>query len=162
MISKQMESGLNQQVKREMEAAYLYLSMAAYCEAEDYPGFAKWLEAQAQEELGHAMKFFRHIQDRGATVKLHALAEPESDFASVTDVFEQVLAHERKITASIHELYGLAMQEKDFASMPLLQEFIAEQIEEEKAASDLLARLKKAWTEGHAVLLVDQELSERG
>ena len=111
MLPKAMEEALNSQIRNELESAYIYLSMSAYCEAEDQLGFAQWLRVQAKEELEHAMKIFDHVNDRGGRVLLHALPAPPSAFGSMTELFEQVLKHEVKITAHIHDLYELAQKE---------------------------------------------------
>ena len=55
MISKKLQEAINEQIKNEFYSAYLYLAMAAHCEAGNLPGFGKWLTIQAQEELGHGM-----------------------------------------------------------------------------------------------------------
>ena len=45
-----------------------------------------------------------------------------------------MLQHEQYITARIHELYALSLEEKDYASQTLLQWFVDEQVEEEDSA----------------------------
>ncbi len=54
MISKPVLESMNNQVMHEMYSAYFYLSMSAYCESANFPGFAAWLKVQATEEQGHA------------------------------------------------------------------------------------------------------------
>ncbi len=61
MLNKKLEDAINEQINKELCSAYLYLSMSAYCEAESLPGFADWMRAQAQEEVGHAMHFFDYV-----------------------------------------------------------------------------------------------------
>ena len=48
MLGKAVEDAMNEQIKNELFSAYQYLSMAAYCESENLPGFAQWMRAQAQ------------------------------------------------------------------------------------------------------------------
>ena len=50
-------------------------------------------------------------------------------------IAEQVAEHEAKVTASIHNLYEIALKEKDYAAQVMLQWFITEQVEEEKNAA---------------------------
>ena len=64
---------LNDQIVKEYYSAYLYLSMAAYLESQDLPGFAKWMRTQAQEELAHGTIFFYYVADRGPEGKIPAL-----------------------------------------------------------------------------------------
>ena len=46
MIGKRMQEALNEQIKHELESAYLYLAMVAYFRAEGLDGMATWMEAQ--------------------------------------------------------------------------------------------------------------------
>lgn len=156
-----MEAALNEQIKEELSSAYTYLGMAAHCEAHNYPGMAHWLEMQAREELEHAMKLYRHVNDRGGRVALKALPEPATQYDSLVSLFESVLAHEQKITAMIHQLYGLAMDQKEYASIPILQWFINEQVEEEKLAADVCNMVKMAGSGPQALMLLDRELAKR-
>lgn len=161
MLSNAMETALNNQINAEMESSYIYLAMAAYAEASNYPGAAAWLRAQAGEELAHAMKFFGFVQDRGGRVTLQAIPQPAAEYGSPVQLFETVLEHEQKVTALVHSLYELALTEKDYASIPLLQWFISEQVEEEKTADDVLRLLKAAGESTHTLLFVDRELGKR-
>jgi len=156
-----MEAALNEQITMELGSAYLYLAMAAYCESINFPGTAHWLEVQAQEEIGHAMKIYGHVNDRGGRVVLKAIPEPVQEYASPLAVFEAVLAHEQKITAAIHKLYALAVEQKDYASLPLLQWFIDEQVEEEKSADEVLQKLRMAGESKSALLFIDSQLGQR-
>ncbi|HWI64906.1 MAG TPA: ferritin [Symbiobacteriaceae bacterium] len=161
MLSNPMETALNHQINAELESSYIYLAMAAYAEANNYPGAAAWLQAQAKEELAHAMKFYGFVHDRGGRVTLQAIAQPATEYGSPVQLFETVLGHERKVTALVHSLYELALAEKDYASIPLLQWFIAEQVEEEKTAEDVLRLLKTAGDSAHTLLFIDRELGKR-
>lgn len=161
MFNKALESAMNEQIKEEFSSAYTYLSMAAYCEARNYPGFAHWLSLQAHEEAQHAHRFFSFVGDRGGQVILQAIPQPPSDFGSMAELFAEVLKHEQKITGLIHNLYAMAMQEKDWASLPFLQSFVTEQIEEEKSAGDVLAMVKMAEGSPQSLMLLDRELAKR-
>jgi len=153
---------MNEQIKNELYSAYLYLSMSAYCEAANLPGFAHWMRVQAQEEVGHAMKFYDFICERGGRVVLQAIDQPPVEFQSPLHVFEQILEHEQKVTAMIHDLYGLAAQEKDYASQAFLQWFVTEQVEEEGSATQIVETLKMIGDKGQALVMLDRELGKRG
>ena len=161
MLSPDLQRALNEQLKQELYSSYLYLAMAAYCESINLSGFAHWMRLQADEEHEHAMKFYDHIQDRGGRVALQALPQPPSDFSSPVGVFEQALAHEQEITSLISELYRRAGAEQDHASQVFLQGFIAEQVEEEKTASQIVETLRMAGDDKVALLMIDRELAAR-
>jgi len=161
MFSEKIEKAMNDQIQRELESAYIYLSMAAYFESINLPGAAHWMRIQTQEEEEHAMKFFNFIYDRGGRVMLQAIPQPPVEFASPLDVFEKALAHEKKVTGHINDLYALAVQEKDYASQTFLQWFIDEQVEEEKSAGDIVETLKMVGDKGQALFMVDRQLGQR-
>ena len=135
MIGKAMQDAMNEQINKEFFSSYLYLSMAAYFEDKNLTGFAHWMRLQADEEREHAMKFYNYILDAGGRVYLKAMDAPETDWKSNLQVAEQVAEHEARVTASIHDLYALALEEKDYAAQVMLHWFISEQVEEEKNAA---------------------------
>jgi len=160
-LSKKMQDALNEQIKEEMASAYIYLSMAAYCEAINLPGFASWMEKQSNEELEHAMKFYAYIHDRGGRVVLQILEQPPVEFEGPIDVFEKTLAHEQYITGRIHALYALAAEENDYASQNILQWYVNEQVEEEKTAGDVLTTLEMIGDKGQGLIMLDRQLAQR-
>ncbi len=161
MLKTTVHDALNEQLKQELYSAYLYLSMSAHCQAANLPGFAAWLRVQAREELNHSLKFFDYLTDRGAKVKLQPIPQPPTDFKTPRDIFSQVLDHERKVTGLIHDLYRLAAKEDDPATQVMLQWFVTEQVEEEKAAELIVEQLKLIEERGTAILFLDKQLGKR-
>ena len=51
MLSRTMQDALNEQIKQEFYSSYVYLSMAAYFDSINLPGFAAWMRLQAGEEV---------------------------------------------------------------------------------------------------------------
>ena len=162
MIGKAMQDAVNEQINKEFFSSYLYLSMAAYFEDKNLTGFAHWMRLQADEEREHAMKFYNFILNAGGRVQLKALEAPATEWKSNLEVAEQVAEHEAKVTASIHGLYELALNEKDYAAQVMLQWFISEQVEEERNAAELVAQLRLIEERGTAVLMLDHRLAKRG
>jgi ferritin len=162
MISKTMQDAINDQINKELYSSYLYLSMAAYFENKNLPGFAKWMHVQEGEERGHAMKLYEFLGDRGGRVLLKPIAAPETDWKTSLDLFKQVAEHEAAVTASIHALYALATKENDYASQVMLHWFITEQVEEEKNAAEIVQQLELVEARGTAVLMLDHQLGKRG
>lgn len=157
-FSERTKSAMNQQLMREIEASYSYLSMAEYCQSKGLHGFGKWLEEQSGEEWGHAMRFRAFIQDRGGSARFEALREPVNHFSSVMDVFERALEQERAVTHYINDLYALALDEKDFASQSFLTWFVDEQVEEEKSVMGIIDWLKTIGDTPQGIYLLDREL----
>ncbi len=161
MISTTMQKVINEQINKELFSAYLYLSMAAWFENNNLPGFAKWMHMQAEEEYEHAMKFFGHIADRGGKVELKAIAGPQVDWKSNLEVVEQVLEHEKFVTASINSLYDQSVAEKDYPAQIMLQWFINEQVEEEKNAAELVHLVSVLGKNDTGLVMLDQRLAQR-
>ncbi len=160
-LSKRLEKAFNDQVGLEYASAYQYLAMAAYFESIHLSGFANWMTRQYEEETAHARKFFDYLLERGGAVDLPAIPQPISDFKSPRLAFEKAMEGERRVTASIRSLYELASKEKDYASFPLLEWFLAEQVEEEDAVGTIVERLRLVGDDGAGLLLLDQELGAR-
>jgi ferritin len=156
-----MQDAMNDQINKELFSSYLYLSMAAWFEDRNLPGFANWMRVQADEEREHAMKIYDFILERGGKVALKAIDAPKTEWNSTLEVAEEVAAHEGKVTASIHALYELALKEKDYPAQVMLQWFISEQVEEEKNAAEIVASLKMIEAHETAVLQLDHRLSKR-
>lgn len=159
--TKGLQQAMNDQIRKEFESSYIYLSMAAWMEDQNLPGFAAWLRLQAREEAGHAMKIYDYLIDRGCRVALQPLAGPPTEFKNPLDVFTKVKAHEQKVTKSINDLYGLAQTDKDYASQVFLEWFITEQVEEEKNSSQVLESVRRVGDNQAALVMLDRELGQR-
>jgi ferritin len=161
MLSPDVEGAMNAQIAAELYSSHLYLAMSAYCESVNMPGSARWFAMQADEERDHALRFFRHVVDRGGRVTLTGIDPPTSDFGSVVGAFEQALTHEMNVTQMIDGLYGLAVQHGDYASQVFLQWFVTEQVEEEALLKRVLTNLKLVEGAPGGLFLIDQNLATR-
>ena len=161
MLSEKLTKVLNDQVNAEYYSAYLYHSMSAYAEHAGFKGFANWLFVQAKEEMAHGIHIYQYILDRGTNPSLTAITQPPASFAGFDEVFEQVLAHEQKVTASINNIATLAMQENDHACYQFIMWYVNEQVEEEANAGDILGKIKMIGSNKGLLLSLDNELASR-
>jgi len=161
MFNKKIEEAFNKQLNAEMYSAYLYLSMAAYFESANLPGFANWMRVQTQEEQFHAMKFYDYIIECGGRVILRPIDAPPSDWDSPFVSFKATLEHEQKVTGLVNELVYLARDEKDNASEVFLQWFVKEQVEEEDNVGKVLGQLKLIKDSLEALFMMDKEMGQR-
>ena len=161
MISEKMQDAINDQINAELYSAYLYLSMQAYFEAENLPGFANWMSCQAQEEVAHAMKFFHYLGERGGRAVLKAIEGPETEWDSAQAAFEGAYAHEQLVTARIHDLVKVAREEGDTATEIFLQWYVTEQVEEEAAADGIVQKVKMLAGAPGGLFMLDRELAQR-
>jgi ferritin len=161
VLQPEIEKALNDQITAEFASSYAYLGMAAFLEAESLPGMAQWMRTQSQEEWAHGMKIYQFVLDRDGRVALGQLDTAATEFDSPLAVFEAAAAHERKITGLINDLYAKATEVRDFASLPLLDWFVAEQVEEEATVNQIVDDLRRAGGEGHTILMLDREMAAR-
>ena len=161
MIGKKMQEALNEQINAEFYSAYLYLSMEAYFESVNLPGFANWMRAQTQEELMHAMKIYDYVNERGGNVTLKSIVEPPTEWGSPLAAFEATRKHEQKVTGLINGLLNLAIEQKDHAANMFLQWFVNEQVEEEKSAGDIVQKLKLIADAPGGMYMLDNEMGQR-
>jgi ferritin len=161
-MSQVVKDAINHQINAELSASYQYLAMSAYCEKQNFRGFARWLRLQSQEEYGHGMKLFDFMIARGCDVDLKPLTAPTVSFGSIADVFETVQKQELEVSAAIDALYELAFREKAYAATVELQWFLTEQVEEEQSAREVLAKIRMVQHDPASILDLDRELGARG
>lgn len=167
IMVKEIQDGINRQIRDEFFAAYSYLGMMAYFESKSLSGFGHWMRLQAQEELMHAMRLVDFLIDRGSEVELDVIEAPRLDFEEMEEklrpleVMKTALAHEQKVTGRINDLYALAVKHNDYPAQVLMQWFVAEQVEEEKAAGEVVDQLQLAAGDVSALFVIDGRLSER-
>ncbi len=161
MISTEIQQAINQQIRQELAAAYNYLGMCAHFEHENLSGFARWCELQHQEEHAHAMRLFRYLLDRGGRVAFDAIEAPRTQYDSILDVFRAAQAQEQENTRMIDELYRLASEKRDHATISHLQWFVDEQVEEEKSVGEILSQVERAGSNAHAILYLNDKLGSR-
>ena len=160
-LSNQLEKVLNDQINLALCSAYAYLGMAAYFDCTPFSGFAKWMQVQSSEEIGHANRFFKYIVERGGKVTLRAIPEPKGDYKSPLEAFKASLGHEQKVSASICAIYELATAEKDYATLSFLKWFLDEQVEEERNVGDMLAKLELVGDNTNGLYQLDRQAAQR-
>ena len=161
MQKEKVEDVFNEQIMHEFFSAHLYLSMAAYLESIDLPGFAHWMRIQYQEEVSHAMKLFEYVIERDGQAIITGFEDPQIEWKSALDVFEGAYAHEQIVTGLINTLMDIAIAEKDHASQIFLQWFVNEQVEEEATAKGIIQQLKMLGDSKAGLFQVDRELGSR-
>lgn len=160
-MSKTLEKSFNDQITLEFEASVVYRQLAIEIDMLDLPGMATWLRRQADEEIVHANKFIDHLLDRGNHPLIGAVKAPKVKVASVLDAFEAALAHEQRVSESIRGLYRAATKGGDIDSIPLLNWFVEEQVEEVASVSEIVGRVKMIKDDGPGLLRLDAELGAR-
>ena len=161
MISTNMQKALNSQINEELFSSYLYLSMSAHFEAKNLKGFANWFKIQSQEEYGHAMKIYDFVLQKGGKVTLKEIGAPKIEWKGISEVFQDTLKHEHKITGLINKLVEVAMTEKDYAANTFLQWFVTEQVEEEANVEEIIQKIEMIGDNKSGLYMLDNELGSR-
>ena len=150
-----------EQIRNELESAYLYLSMAAYFHSQNFDGMAKWMRAQVHEETVHGMKLLDHLVARGEAVKLQDLKQRKTTWASVLEAWEDAHKHEQLVTGKIHDLLTAAREAKDYAVEVLLQWYVKEQVEEEASSARIADLARRVGDSKNGMIMLDHELGHR-
>lgn len=161
MISQELVDSINDQINFELYSAFIYLSMAAWCEASNLTGFAHWFEVQYQEEFAHAMRFYRHLTERGARVMLKQIEAPKTEWKSAHEIFADAYHHETIVTERIYKIGDIADRLGDRSTQAMLTWFYNEQTEEEANTMEIRDKLKLIGDSIPALLQLDAELGAR-
>ena len=161
MMNERMLKALNEQITEENYSAYLYQSMSAHFAFKGLSGFSHWMDMQAGEEMIHARKIYDYILERGGQVKLDTINAPPYEFGTPLEIFEAALEHEEYITGKINDLVDLAQEVKDHATFNFLQWFVAEQVEEEATAGEMVDKLKLIADHTGALFQMDKDMGTR-
>jgi len=134
LISADVETLLNQQIKKEAHSSSVYLSMASWCDRNGFDFSADYFFKQAEEERLHQLKFFKYVLDMGGSAASPEVTNIKNEYNSFRDVFEEALEMEVTITQSIKNIAARCHKEQDFVTLEFLNWFFKEQREEEYKA----------------------------
>src|SRR3989304_3841156 len=153
LISKGLQTAINDQIGREFGAAMQYVNIASYFTAGNMLMFGKLFFEQADEEIGHGLKFVRYVLDAGGRIGVPAIPQARADFKSPEDAVGAALKWEEDVTGQINALMEIAFKEKDYIAQELLGWFVNEQLEEVSKMSTILSIIKRS---GENMLIAEQ------
>lgn len=159
MISEKMIQALNDQIKMEGQASFLYLAMSAWCDEKGMEGCAQFLRRQSEEEREHMLGIFDYLSEVDALAVTPGIDQPPREFPTVQKLFESVYEHEQKVTQAIHKLLHLALDEQDYTTQHFLQWYVEEQKEEEALMRTILDKIKLIGDGPQALYYIDKEIS---
>ncbi len=160
MIDSTIEKALNDQIEMEALSSHFYLAMASWAENQGLNGTAEFLYRHSDEERMHMLKLVRFVNERGGKAVVPALDAPQSDFSDLPAIFSTLLEHETKVTASINGVVDLCLQRKDYTTHNFMQWYVAEQIEEEALARNILDKLALIGQDKGGLYLFDRDLEQ--
>lgn len=157
-MNPEIAEALNEQIRKEFNAAFLYLAFSVNMKDYGMNGAGRWLRAQYREECGHALHLLDYMQLRRVPVRVPTVSAPDYSWESPLDIFRLAREHERMITQSIHELVSLCRREQDYATQVFLSDYVKEQVEEENQVDAIVAALQRCGNDVSALLQVDARL----
>src|SRR5882672_12788953 len=98
LISSEIETLLNQQIKKEALSSASYLSMASWCDRNGFDGSAEYFFKQSDEERKHQLKFYKYVLDMGGTAISPEISDIKIEYNSFREVFEDALDQEVSVT----------------------------------------------------------------
>lgn len=158
-MNDDLEHAFSKQITLEFESAMLYRQLAIEFDLKDLPGISSWMKNHSAEELTHADRLIKHLTDRDNHPTIGDIHMPSIKIDDLTEAFEIALEAEEKVSESIRNLYRLAQDTGDIDSRPVIDWFIAEQVEEEATVREILGRAKLINNDGSGILRLDDELS---
>ena len=159
MLSKTMNSALNNQVKIEGQSSNIYLAMASWAEIQPgLEGVTEFFYEHSDEERMHMLKLIHFINERGGFAEIPPFEKPSLTYPSIHHAFKELLAHEVMVSDSINQLVDLALQEKDYATHNFLQWYVSEQIEEERLARVCNDKLELIGDDKGGLYLFDRDI----
>lgn len=161
MLNKELVTLLNNQINMEWYSAYFYLDIYGYYADKNLDGFGNWFNIQTQEERDHAMLFTKYLLNNSEKFTLKDIQAPNIVFKDYREPALAAFEHEKKVTASINNIYAAAFEKKDFRTMQFLDWFVKEQGEEEKNTEDIVKKYDLFGNDARGLYLLDAELATR-
>lgn len=159
LISQEIESLLNQQVKKEAHSSAIYLAMASWCDRNGFDGSAAFFYKQSDEERQHQLKIFKYIADMGGTAVSPEISNIKIEYSSFREVFEDALEQEIAITQSFKNIAARCHKEQDYVTLEFLNWFLKEQREEEYIARRALELFDVIGEEGTGHWHIDKNIA---
>lgn len=160
LISSEIESLLNQQIKKEAQSSSAYLAMASWCDRNGFDGSSTYFFKQADEERMHQMKFFKYVLDMGGTAVSPDVNGIKIEYNSFKEVFEDALDQEISVTQSIKAIAARCHKEQDYVTLEFLNWFLKEQREEEYKARRALELFEVIGEEGTGRWQIDKHVGD--
>ena len=162
MLSKNIDVVLNKQIRIEAESSQVYLSMACWAETQGLEGIAQFMYIQSDEEREHMLKLIKYVNERGGHSVITDLKAPKTNYGTFKQMFEELYQHELFVSNSINELVHVTFEEKDYATHNFLQWYVAEQIEEEAQAKNILDKINLIGEDRGGLYLFDRDIQLMG
>lgn len=119
------------QAHRELQNSNIYASMSNNMGVKGFTNTAIFFDNQKKEEREHFDKIWEYLLARNAFAVLDEIPAAESEYDNLFGCFADSLQLEFRTTAEWENIYGNAVEEKDWITRSLAEEFMQIQKNEE-------------------------------
>ena len=155
-LSKNLAETISDQICFEQYSAQIYLAMSLDLQEKGLPGMASWYWEQHKEELDHAYEMIHYLQSRGVKPTIKSFDKVKVNFKDALEIFTISLKHEQEVSARIHNIVKITIEESDYGAENFFRKYITEQEEEESKFEDIINSVKVADT--NSMIYVDRML----
>jgi ferritin len=157
MLSKSVQSKLNDQIQKEGFASNAYLALATWAEERGLPNIGQYFYLASDDERSHMLQLYRYVNANGGTARLaEKLGKPKDNFKNVLEVFKYVFELEHSVTVAVNELATWCLQNGEHATFFFLQAFVAEQQQSERNVSELIGMIERVGFEERNLYYLDK------
>ncbi|TDQ07471.1 ferritin [Pedobacter metabolipauper] len=160
LISSDVETLINQQIKKEAYSSAVYLSMASWCDRNGFDYSSDYFFKQAEEERMHQLKFYKYVLDMGGVAISPEITNIKIEYNSFREVYEEALEQEVSVTQSIKNIAARCHKEQDYVTLEFLNWFFKEQREEEYKARRALELFDVIGEEGTGRWEIDKHVGK--
>lgn len=157
-INEKVVKLMNFRIQQEEASSRLYKAMSIWLNYNGFMGASKLWEKYSKEEQSHAEIAYEYLLDLDIMPEIPALESPESNFVGLVDIITKSYNHEIEITEQCNTLAKTAIQEADFMTLQLAQNYLIEQKEEIAKTCGWLDKLEAFGNSKEALRLLDNEM----
>lgn len=112
----------------ELDAFYFYWAVSTHFKVltSSYPGFAKYFQAESDEERGHAQQIIDFLIKRGHSIAFPMISQQEITNDNPLLVLEESLEKENQVLDSLNNLHSIT-EDVDVDVCNFLEDMISEQ-----------------------------------
>lgn len=142
-LSQELNDAFNEQIVHEYFNSNLYKQVESRFEDMRLLNLAKMFKNQSLQEKEHGDKFVSYVNSRtGGKVTLGEIDTPNVPLETIENIADAFVTREEQTTESIEAIYELALSEKSYIDLGIIQEMLVEQVEEEDMATTFADNIK--------------------
>ena len=138
LISDEIEKLLNVSIKKEHQSVMIYYGMAAYLKVSKLEYGGKLFDKYASEELSHAEKLNKYIDDRNGKPAIMQIPEAPNSYSSLEELLWTIYNHEVDVEKNYMVISNVALKEGDHTTYNFISWYLNEQVEEIRKIRRLL------------------------